>query len=232
MGIFDKIFGKPGAEKNNAGAGPRREIKLSDVEAVVSEKYGNEKSELEKFSAQKFSETKYLLRNIKDGLAEIEKKDLTREPGNQRLRRVVQTSKEKIVSRLDSLTDKLAPPESAGIESAQEYCLKAAPLLKAEIVNFGKDIAYTGVLLKDEIKNIGTKISELNKILEELRGKFENSKLRMMPELKGKIAGIENLEKIRQENASGAHNIENEISELKNDLSAEEKHLEERKNSP
>lgn len=208
MGFLDKIFGPSKKEK--------KEVKLSlnELSSYLEEKTGKEREELEKRIFSKFSEVKHLLSGIKSEMGEFRKRDLEKEEGNKRLRKIVATSKKNLLNQMDSLVKKLEPPKKREFAVLKSYCLSSSELLQREINTFGKNISYTGILMKREIKMLGQYINELNTAFLELKKMFESNRLAKIDDIRGDISLLNSFLDENKELSNSIPAFDNEIKRL------------------
>ncbi len=137
--------------------------------------------ELKTEALNRFSEIRFLLKEIRNQLIALEKKKAHPEAGNQnrneRLQRVVFSSQQTMVLRMRILLDKLEPPKMPEWEEMRQYSIGSFGLLQKETGLFGKNIAYTSLLHKEEVKSIGQHLSELETILKSLSNSFSSNPL-------------------------------------------------------
>ncbi|MBU0662373.1 MAG: hypothetical protein ABH854_05675 [Candidatus Diapherotrites archaeon] len=204
MGFLDKIFGS-GGKGRGAGKAPEETwtMEINEALAQVSEKGKSGFAELEKQVFAHFAEIKHTLAEIKTELREFESRDLEAEEGNKRLRKIVETSKRNLIKNMSTLTERLAPPEKHDYEILRAYCTNSSKSLEDELRTFGRNVMYTGILMKQEVKNLGNYINELNSTFAKLQALFEgNSAGRAMAAkagLEGLKTGIAEREKISAE---------------------------------
>ena len=206
MGFLGKILGS----KPPQGA----TVQFSEMDAFVQKHVANQEQELRKTAAGKFSEIKHLLGEIKNSLGELESAEI--EEKNQRLARIVTTSRNQMLKQLSALSVKLAPPESNDLDTIRNYCLASAEMLEREIKSFGKNIAYTGILLKEKIKKTGGHIKELNSIFLELKSELTSKNLIFLaPE-------VEELAELVTDKQSKIKSLEKNITALNSSINSQQ----------
>ncbi len=193
MGLLGKIFG---------AAKPQEvELSIEEVSDFVERNLSGKRPELETAIANVFSEIKHLLREVSTLLKELENQPLKGE--NIKLKKIVSTSRGQAISRIGSLIERLQPPATSDFAQVKQYCGEAGKLLHSEITHGGKSIAYTGIYLKEAMKNLGKSLNELSKAFSSLERKIEEfSPLFLEQELRqqlslvgGKNASVSSLEK-------------------------------------
>ncbi len=229
MGFLDKVFGK----KSHPEQVPETiELRLPELNEFLEKNFSQEYTVIEKNVFIKFSEVKHLLKQLKDNLDELEKVNVLGTEGNFRLRKIVKTSKKNLLNQMNSLIKKLSPPNKSEFSLLQEYCLNSSKLLQEAVTSFGKNIAYTGIILKNEVKKIGSNVQELNKVFSDLKKLFEeNSHLSLVPQTHQIISEFKEKLKEKDESIKKIKLIENEILSLNKLLNEKEKELNNTKTS-
>ncbi len=241
MGFLDKLFGKDKKKEVKA-----KELKLAEATSYLDKKTEGRFNDLEKQVFSKFAEVKHILNEIRAELDEFRKRDLLAEEGNKRLRMIVSTSQKNLIGQMESMIKKLTPPKERDFETLKDYCMNSSDLLQKEINFFGKNIAYTGILLKQEIKTLGEYIRELNKIFLQLKELFEKNPLLKIPELKQDINLLSSfateLDELKNsipgakeqlnKSIEEKNNLLNELNKLKNSSDSKQLHsLQDEKNN-
>src|SRR3989344_3811837 len=191
MGIFGKIFGKKTAGKAEAHEEKPVEIALLDIEKWLEEKTSPQRNGFDKKIMSKFAEIKGTVQEIRLQLDEISGKEISTEEGNKRLRKIVDTSKQGMLRGMQTLLGKLEPPKTQDYNALSDYCNNSSSLLQAEISAFGKNIAYTGILLQAEVKKIGELINALARQFTEIRETFGESGVMYITQIRQKIRELE-----------------------------------------
>jgi hypothetical protein len=204
MGLLGKIFG-PSKPKEV-------ELSFEEVPGFVEKNLNGKHPELEAAIASVFSEIKHLLREVGTLLKELEAQPLDCE--NIKLKKIVKTSRGQAVSRIGSLIERLQPPATTDIILVKQYCGEAKKLLHSEITHGGKSIAYTGIYLKEAMKNLGKSLSELSKAFSSLEKKIEEfSQLFLEQDLKQQLSLID-------EKKEAVFSIEAELEKAEKSLEA------------
>ncbi len=187
------------------------ELRLSEVKPFVEKKASEKKFVLEKEVPSKFSEIKHLIGETQGYLKELEKAEIS-ESGNKRFRKAAKTAKKDSVKRIKGVLQKLEPPFSTEPAKVRDYCFESLSLLREKIRSSAKSIAYTSVLLKDLMKQVGERIDAIESVLKSLVGTIkENSILFEQSDLLGLVSGIErDSEELKKARAS--------LAELKKSL--------------
>lgn len=154
-----------------------RALPFETVPSWIEQETDSEFEELEQLALNRFSEIRFLLKEIRSQLDALEKKRVDEEPANERLQRVVSSSQQTMVSRMRILLEKLEPPKTPQWKEIRSYASNAFGLLQKETELFGKNIAYTSLLHREEVKGIGQHLSELEQILKGLFDSFSANPL-------------------------------------------------------
>lgn len=149
------------------------EVELNQLFVWLNQQEEPAWNEFESLATDHFSRIRFLLVEISHQAGAISSQTVADEKGNARLRKVVSSSQQSMLPRLKSLVVKLEPPKALLRSTILDYSRRAHPLLQSEINSTGKNIAYTGLLLKDEMKEMGKYFSELETLTREL---FEKTK--------------------------------------------------------
>jgi len=198
-----------------------KQLSLSEVEHFVHSFAEKQRKKLAPFVAGKFSEIKHLLKQLKSLLQQLESSDV--ESTNAKLEKIVETSKRHSLQQLSSVFEKLSPPNPADLEAVRQYCLDSESFLAKEIPSFGKNIAYTSIILKDSMKGIGSLVGELQNVFQELNREFSENK-----EVFIESAIVSETKKILGNNEK-ILSLEETMRILSSEISAVEKQLLERK---
>lgn len=162
--FFSSLFGL--RKQKEKTQGQLQEIKLSSSLEWIDSRSSEARAEFVSGTSKKFSEARALIREARSCLKEIEGVSLdSEEAGNPRLRKIVGTSKSAFIGRMDSLLRKLMPPDSGDFSQVRKYCLEASAILQSETNSMGKSIAYTGILLKSELRKFAEALKELDSVL-------------------------------------------------------------------
>ncbi len=231
--LFGLLFGKK--QKKTENGIEAQEVKFSDFGNWFSKHSEKEFKELSGLALPKFAEIKHLLKEIGFSLDELLEKNVEEgEKVNQRLRKIVGTSQRTFAGHMKQLLSKLQPPTATDFDSIKDYCFSAGPLMEREINSFGKSIAYTSIILKEEVSSIGANIQELQSALKQLHdsfsgrqgiallGKIKSEEKRLSEKLSECFSSKESLE----ETALEKKKLEKKFSDLKQKLSALEQSAE------
>jgi len=169
LGFVEWLFGLFFGKKQEKPAA-RHTMKFADFDAWLAKHLEKEQKQLLDFALPKFAEIKHLLKQSRAELDALLEKNVESEQGDKRLRKIVGTSQKTFVSHMKQLLEKLQPPVTAQADTVRDYCTNALPLLEKEIGSFGKNIAYTSIILKEEVHTVGANIKELQAVLKALHG--------------------------------------------------------------
>ncbi len=171
MGFFDWLFKLFFGTKSESTE--KEAVQFSAFDSWIEKHSQSSSKQLLDESLPKFAEIKHLLKDTRSALAELREKNVDESSeGNKRLRKIVGTSQKTFADRMNQLLEKLSPPTVLDFDSVRNYCLNAWPNLEREINSFGKSIAYTSIVLKEEVSGIGSNIKELQSALKKLHNDF------------------------------------------------------------
>ncbi|MCX6798608.1 MAG: hypothetical protein NTW59_00750 [Candidatus Diapherotrites archaeon] len=187
MGFWEKLlalfFGK--GKKSEKAV----QLRLSEVECFCAKHAEKSREELLRVSAGKTAEIKHLLSELHSALDALEEAESA--GGNKRRDQIVETARQNTLRQLGVLVERLQPPQPAGIAKMREYCDEGIVLLNKGIPMFGKNIAYTSVSFKGEIKRLGESFNELQRCLGELRRAFaEHNSVFLLEKVSGLLQEI------------------------------------------
>ncbi|MFH1586704.1 MAG: hypothetical protein ABID38_02515 [Candidatus Diapherotrites archaeon] len=217
MGFLDNLFGK--REKET------RVMDISEAEELIQKRKLEVSKKLEREVSGKFSEIKHLILEAGRELDTFSKRDIEAEEGHKRLRKIVTTSKKSMVNQMNSLLPKLQPPEERDIESVRNYCLNANNILEREVSSFGKNIRISGLVLKDEVKNLGNYIQELGKTFKLLQEMFSKSGFDDFENASAKIGDLKNSLNDEKNLAKNKEQLEKTIKELGKSAAEKEREI-------
>ncbi len=219
MGIFGNIFGKKEPEQIELELGQTRELLEKEASA--------RKKNLLEEAAKIFSEIRHLLKETKSMLESLGVAESSGKSG--RLDRIVSTAKTNALKQLFPLLKKLNPPNTENPEELRTYCLESIQAMQ-QAGHFGKNVAYAGISFKEEMKNIGENLKQVNASFHKLKDFFDkNSAVFAEEKLKELLSLIETnektsaketesitlLEKSREDFALKKTRLESELNDLK-----------------
>ena len=202
MGIFDGLFGKRKPEK----------VSVRSVEAVAffERALGEKRKTALNESAKRLAEIKHLLKEAREALEELENAGVSATGGKKagRLNKIVGTAKGNTQRQLASLLEKLEPKNTSSLGEVRVYCNDSIEALQ-QASQFWKNVAYTKISFKEEMKLVGEKLKQLSKSFLELRKVLEDNKhLFLIEELEKKLGEKNSLEE-------KASDLEKDVSMLK-----------------
>ncbi|MBU0636362.1 hypothetical protein KKE06_05025 [Candidatus Micrarchaeota archaeon] len=199
---------------------------FEETEQWIRKSTASHLESLKKATLNRFSEIRFLLKELDSNLTALEKKEVNEEEASQRVQKVVSSSQHALVGRLKGLLHKVEPPQIAEWQQMREYGLNTFSVLQNEMALFGKNIAYTSILLRKEVKQIGVRLSELEKILKELSRSFDTNSLFEQSQKSQSIH--QELVQLQQENTSLRHQavqVEKELQQTNQKLLEQQKTL-------
>lgn len=153
MGLVEtirNIFG-------GSASGEKKEeaIGIEEAEALIKKRKGELEKELVVKSSAKIAEIKHLLRSIESELNEMDKRNLMEEGDNKYLRKIVSSSQKNMIKQMYALLERLQPKGIGTADGIKDYARESALHMQREILTYRKNISYTSIIMKEEIKNIG-----------------------------------------------------------------------------
>jgi len=149
MGFLGKVFGSK--EKKSEPLQTTLEL----LPTILEKDFEARKQTLEMSTAKKMSEIKYLHSKSLKLLEDIKTKELE-EKENKRFNKAAFTSKKQIEKQLEKLLIKMDPTNRGGtLEDVKAFTGEGNAILINEITSFRKNITYTSIYLKDEMKTLG-----------------------------------------------------------------------------
>lgn len=191
MGIFEKIFGKK-EEKTKT-------VNLKELKSVLEERQKDSSKSLLEQAKKKFPEISRLLNDLKFELNSLKEINLEKEGPNTYLRKIVETSKKGFLSRTNALAERLSPPKPENFQAVKAYSLSSLSIFRKEFSDFQKLISYTGILAKEQMKNISKIVSELDSVFSELEQSAKGNVSKGLNELNLLVSEIEEAEKEARE---------------------------------
>ena len=204
MGIFGNIFGKKEPEQI--------ELELSQAKEFLEKEASARKKTLLEEAAKIFSEIRHLLKETKSMLESLGVAESSGKSG--RLDRIVSTAKTNALKQLFPLLKKLDPPNAEDPEELRAYCLESIQAMQ-QAGHFGKNVAYTGISFKEEMKSIGENLKQANILFHKLKDLFDkNSAVFAEEKLNELLALIEAKEKTSAKAAESIILLEKSLGEL------------------
>lgn len=139
-------------------------------------------------------EIRFSLDGLKEQVRLISEKEAVVEEGNARLRQAVRTSKTELSNKFNALIESLKPPEAIGLKEdftgLKQYAAESLNELNKSVSWFRKNIAYTGIIFKVEIKELGIRTNALNKAFIELNKACNNPELTAFHQLRQEMVSL------------------------------------------
>ena len=201
--IFGLLFGK---DKKKNLLVSRQEI-LEKIDETVRK----ETQEAEKVVFSKIAEMKHLVKEAEEKLTKIKEADVEGEEGNTRLRKVVSSSKTVLIGKFSGMLDRIRPPATINFQQAWSYVRASRQTLAKEIIDLRKSIAYTGIILKDEMTELGSTFEEIERTLAEADSAIQKTSIGNADLLKEYIAGINS-------NISEMESLTAKVNDLKGEI--------------
>ncbi|MFH0954574.1 MAG: hypothetical protein V1777_00525 [Candidatus Micrarchaeota archaeon] len=167
LAFFRRMFSSENSSKT-AGA-----VELNRLSEWLNKQEEPVWSRFESKAQNSFSKIRFVLGEIASQTADLSKQSVENEKGNARLRKVVSSSRQTVVPKFRQLVSKLEPPKVLIRSAILDYSKRAYPLLQTEIRSTRKNLAYTGILLKDEMQELGKHFGELEQLTRELYGQTQ-----------------------------------------------------------
>ncbi|MDD3159340.1 MAG: hypothetical protein PHQ98_00010 [Candidatus ainarchaeum sp.] len=178
--------------------------------------------------SKELTELKFTYEKIINLIKKVEEKDIE-EKENLRLNKAVLTAKNQIEKQLGKTIEKIKPIESNDLMQIYEYSNKSHSTLVNEIVSFQRNITYTSIYIKDEMRELGENLQLLLNNYESINEKINKEKdifefkkikeeIELIKQKKGKIIKINeeitDIEKVKAENQLELTNQNKKLDEL------------------
>ena len=180
MGLLETIkgiFGSSASEKEEAP------ISIGEAEALIKKRKDALEKELVVKSSSKIAEIKHLLRSIEAELNEMDKRNLMEEGDNKYLRKIVSSSQKNMVKQMHSLLERLQPKGIGTADGIKDYAHESSLHMQREILAYRKNISYTSIIMKEEIKNIGFLMQNLLNGYNVINGYFREANYDLFSEI-------------------------------------------------
>ena len=189
MGFLGKMFGSKEKKAETI------ETTLELLPTLIEKNFEARKETLEMNTAKKMSEIKYLHAKSLKLLEDVKSKDLQAKE-NQRLNKAAFTSKQQIEKQLEKLLVKMDPTDRGNtLEDIKAFSGEGNALLMNEIMSFRKNIIYTSVYLKDEMRVLGEALQGmLNNFLELTKLVNSESEMFEFEKIKEKIKEVQTVD--------------------------------------
>lgn len=173
----------------------------------------NARQETETFVGPKFSQVKFLLKEARRLALEIKGRELEKEEGHKKFRKIVQSTKDNFARHILKLTEQFEPPSGQDKEAVKRYCLESGVRLEKDIAGLWKSIAIANTLLKKELKELSECLEELNNHFIELKG-FAEKKLVAQEESLALLKRLKEKEEASQAAGARLEKLEREVKAL------------------
>ncbi|MCX8158415.1 MAG: hypothetical protein N3D73_01995 [Candidatus Diapherotrites archaeon] len=160
MNFIEMLFGR----KNEK----IRKLNLIEAEKIVYERKKEVEKELTEKAYFKISEIKHLIGTVERELEEIEKRNLLEEGENKYFRKIISSSQKNMTKQIKALLEKIKPKIFNSVEDIQSYSMFCIETIQREVIFYRKNISYTSVLLKEEVKLVGNTLQEIIEACQEI----------------------------------------------------------------
>ncbi len=228
MDFLDKLFGKKQKETKKEHV----ILEFREIPEFSRKIYFDSFNEIEKEVFSGISEIKHFLNSLKSSLNSLEEQKVEQDKGHKKLRKIAATSKKTFIDKMRNLISKLSPPSKSDFIELNSYFENSIQILESEINSFGKNIAYTGIVLKDSVQDVGKKIRELNSSFRETKKLFDSKKeLNLFPEITSLFHQTEENIAQKKTSVSAEKEVMQKIYSAEEELTKTKKKLAETKNS-
>ena len=189
MGLFEWLFGWFFKSKKTA-----RKTEVLEAEKTLSyveEACAVDSKSLEKEIFSRLSEVKHLLKTLDSAIDEARRKNVSLDEGNFGLRRIVVTSRDGLLNRFSQLSKKLEPPKTTTVYEIYQYAVASKKIVREEVIQSRKNIAYSKALLAEEIKAIGQSLEEVDWVFSSMQESFEKNRVADLAEFRKNFSGLE-----------------------------------------
>jgi len=224
MGFLEQIFGKKQPEKADLG--------VKEIAGFLEEKQEQKSKQSQRDVLAKITELRHEITELNRHIEKLEKKNPKQDEGNRRLRKIVQTTKTSLTRQMKTLALQMNPPQTDSMEEIFEFTVESEEWLNKEMKTFGKNIAYSSTVLKDEVKGVGISVKNMVKILADIRKLIEESGVIQMKEIREQIDLLSQLSDEKGDINSKIENNKTQIENIEGKLKSEQEKLEQLKNSP
>lgn len=196
MGLFEWLFGWLFRERKKAGKTEMWELEKTLF--YVEEACAEDAKSLEKEIFSRLSEVKHLLKTLDSAIDEARRKNVSLDEGNFGLRRIVVTSRDGLLNRFSQLSKKLEPPKTTMVSEIYGYAVSSKKIVREEVIQSRKNIAYSKALLAEEIKAIGKELEEIDRVFSSMQESFEKNRVAGLAEFRKHFSGLESAIKERE----------------------------------
>ena len=213
MGLFEWLFGW--LFKSRKTARKTEVLQAEKTLSYVEEACAVDAKSLEKEIFSRLSEVKHLLKTLDSAIEEARKKSVPLNEGNFGLRRLVVTSRDGLLNRFSQLSKKLEPPKTTKASEIYEYAIASKKIVREEVIQSRKNIAYSKALLAEEIKAIGQSLEEIDWVFSSMQEAFEKNRVARLEEFKKQFSALEaavNEQKAVEDEYRKSLEVANELS--------------------
>jgi len=220
MGFFGKVFGPKEKKVETI------ETTLDLLPTLIEKDFEAKRKELEIVVAKKIAEIKYLHSKSLKLLEDITKKEIE-EKENKRMNKAAFTSKKQIEKQLEKILTKIDPTNRGNnLDDIKALVGEGNSVLSNEIMAFRKNIVYTSVYLKDEMKALGEALQGMFTNFRELQKEIENVKeMFEFENIKNKINALNSLEIEKEKKQNEASEIKKLVEQKEKDITQSKKSL-------
>jgi hypothetical protein len=217
-GFFNTLFKKKET--------PSLKTTFDLLPTIIQKNFESKITSLEIEVAKEMAQVKYLHEKLITLLNDIQTKELQSKE-NERLNRAATTAKQQIEKQLAKTLEKINPVNCENnLDDFRAYSNESYVLLVNEINSFRKNIVFTSVYLKDEMKLFGATLQELLNRLNNIRNKLDQEKeIFEFEKIKKKIICVEIDKKELGELDKQITNIEKLLSQKDNEIKSQEEKL-------
>ena len=223
-GFFNKFFKKKET--------PTLKTTFDLLPTIIQKNFESKINDLEIEIAKEMSQVKYLHEKLVTLLKDIETKELQSKE-NERFNKAAATAKQQIEKQLTKTLEKINPTECGNnLDDFRAYSSESYVLLVNEVNSFRKNIVFTSVYLKDEMKLFGATLQELLNKLNDIKNKLDQEKeIFEFEKIKKKIILItidkQEIEKVNKQ----VTNLEKLLSQKDGEIKSQDEKLFELNNS-
>ncbi|MFA5763460.1 MAG: hypothetical protein WC915_01455 [archaeon] len=193
---------------------------------IIQKNFESKINELEIEVAKEMSQVKYLHEKLVTLLKDIETKELESKE-NERFNRAATTAKQQVEKQLAKTLEKINPTNCGNnLDDFRAYSSESYVLLVNEVNSFRKNLVFTSVYLKDEMKLFGITLQELLNKLNNIRNKLDQEKeIFEFEKIKKKIIFIGINKKELEEVNKQITNLENLLKQKDIEIKSQEEKL-------
>lgn len=210
LGFLDRFFGRMEPVPDTTAI-----LLLPEFLDFLDKREAVEFSALMKRVSPRLNEIQTVQEELSRQLDDFRKRNLELEEGHTRLRKIVESSKRGFLLAMDTVLAKTKVPDLENFEAVKAFAADSLALLEREVVSFGKNIVYTGLVMRRELKDFGKALQEFQSLLVDLNGLVAKSALNQVSRCR---AGLKDLQALLAERGSlteKAAALEAQLAELR-----------------